>query len=95
MGVERAEGWELGRRVGVWQRVGGGLRSAPSQSQAFCCPELLLLPSRRNCGISLPGMMLFSDAGTGLALSFVSRGSGEREVPELQRLPPSVKLWGA
>lgn len=25
MGVERAEGWELGRRVGVWQRVGGGV----------------------------------------------------------------------
>lgn len=82
-------GWECGRG---W---GGGLRSAPSQSQAFCCPELLLLPSRRKCGISLPGMMLFGDAGTGLALSFVSRGSGEREVPELQRLPPSVKLWGA
>lgn len=74
---------------------GGGLRSAPSQSQAFCCPGLLLLPSRRKCGISLPGMMLFGDAGTGLALSFVSRGSGEREVPELQRLPPSVKPWGA
>lgn len=93
MGVERAETWELGRRVGEWQRE-RGVRSAPAQSQAFCCPEpLLLVPEETD--ISLPGMMSFGDAGTGLALSFVSRGSAEWEVPELQRLPPSVRLCSA
>jgi len=85
VGVERAEGWELGRRVGTWQRV-RGLCSVLGQSRAFCCRELLLLPSSRNCGISQPGMMLISqatwigDAGTGFALSFVSRVFGVRVV---------------
>lgn len=75
MGVERAEGWELGRQ----QRV-RGLHSAPGQSEAFCCLEPFLLPSRRNCGISLPGMMSIGGAGTGVALSFVSRDFGKKEV---------------
>lgn len=80
-----------------------GGRVAEGEGGAFCsCTKPgILLPraaparSRRNCDIFLPGMMSFGDAGTGLALSFVSRGSGEREVPELQRLPPSVRLCGA
>lgn len=85
VGVERAEGWELGRRVGTWQRV-RGLCCILGQSRAFYCQGQLLLHSSRNCGISLPGMMLIgqaawiSDAGTGVALSFVSRDFGEREV---------------
>lgn len=85
VGVERAEGWELGRRVGTWQRV-RGLRSVSGQSRAFCCWELFLFPFSRNCGISPPGMMLIGQAArigdtcTGIALSFVSRDFGEREV---------------
>ena len=85
VGVERAEDWELGRRVGTWQRV-RGLRSVSGQSRAFCCQEWLLLPSSRNRGISQSGMTLISqaawvsDTGTGVALSFVSRDFGEREV---------------
>lgn len=46
MGVERAEGWELGRRVGVWQRVGGGCvlllhkaRHSAAQSRSCSLPE--------------------------------------------------------
>lgn len=85
MGVERTEGCELGRRVGAWQRV-KGLCSISGQSRAFCSWELLLLPSSKNYDIFPPGMMLSSqasrtgDACTGIALSFVSRHSGEREV---------------
>lgn len=85
VGVERTEGWELGRRAGAWQRV-KGLCSISGQSRAFCCWELLLLPSSKNYDVSLPGMMLISqaartgDACTGTALSFVSRRLGEREV---------------
>lgn len=109
VGVERAEGWELGRRVGTWQRV-RGLRSVSGQSRAFCCWELLLLPSSRNCDTFLPGMMSIGqaawicDAGTGVALSFVSRDFEEREVVsacqkvihELQcDLTASVELCGA
>lgn len=47
VGVERAEGWDLGRRE-------GGLCFIWGQSGAFCCQELFPLPSIRNRGISLP-----------------------------------------
>lgn len=81
------KGWRLGagKAGGNRQRV-RGLRSISGQSRAFCCWELLLLPSSRSCGMSLPGMMLIGqaawigDAFTAIALSFVSRDIGEREV---------------
>lgn len=100
VGVERTEGWELGRRVGAWQRV-RGLCSVSGQSRAFCFWELLLLPPSKNYDVSLPGMMLISqasrtgDACTGIALSFVSRHLGEREMESAcqQASHPWSAIW--